>query len=107
MEIFINGFKWNVLFVHAKNSMLMRSDNTYALGVTDRNEQYIAINKHLYGNLAYKVLVHEICHAICLSYGIYMSVEEEERLCDFVATHGSEAFELAEEIERALLKRGA
>lgn len=40
--------------------------------------------------------IHELCHCVCMSYNIYMPIEHEEMLCDFVATYGDQVFEIVD-----------
>lgn len=86
----INGVPWKIRFVHSNSHNLMRNDGSITLGVTDNNDGYIYLSKALKGSLLEHVLIHEITHACIFSYGIYITLEEEERLCEFVAIHGKE-----------------
>ena len=75
---------------------LKRSDGTISLGVTDRNTHTIYLSNALRGFMERKVLIHEVCHAICMSYDVYLPIEQEEILCDFVATYGDEVFDIVD-----------
>ena len=89
----INGTMWQVQYENSNSSELKRSDNVSVLGVTDRNTHTIYLSNALRGFMQRKVLIHEVCHAICMSYDVYLPIEQEEILCDFVATYGDEVFE--------------
>lgn len=88
----INGTDWRVQYENPLSDELKRSDGTISLGVTDRNTHTIYLSDKLQGFMERKVLIHEVCHAICMSYDVYLPIEQEEILCDFVATYGDEVF---------------
>ena len=46
----INGIVWNLRLVEPQSTMLMRSDNTYTFGMTDRNTQCIYISNRINGS---------------------------------------------------------
>ena len=56
--------------------------------------------------MQHKVLIHEVCHAICMSYDIYLPIETEEILCDFVATYGDEIFDIVDMVLGAVRRVG-
>ena len=45
-----------------------------------------------------RVLCHELCHAFCLSYNVYMDIDTEEIVADFLTTYGREVFEIADRL---------
>ena len=92
----INGTMWQVKYKNSNSSELKRSDGTISLGVTDRNAHTIYLSNVLHGFMQRKVLIHEVCHAICMSYDVYLPIEQEEILCDFVATYGDEVFDIVD-----------
>lgn len=94
----INGMDWNLRLVGSHSTMLMRSDNTYTFGMTDRNTQCIYISNRINGSFFDRVLCHELCHAFCLSYNLTMDIQTEEIVADFLATYGREVFALADEL---------
>lgn len=94
----INGVPWKIRFVNPNSHNLRRNDGSITLGVTDNNDGCIYLSKALRGSLLEHVLTHEIVHACVFSYGIYMSLKEEERLCEFIAIHGKEIFQKAKEV---------
>lgn len=93
----INGIEWKVKYINSDNDLLMRKDGSITLGMTDRNMRTVFLSNRLQGRLLKKVLTHEICHCCIFSYGIYLTLEQEEYLCDFVATHAQEILNLANE----------
>lgn len=94
----INGIVWNLRLVEPHSTMLIRSDNTYTFGMTDRNTQCIYISNRINGSFFDRVLCHELCHAFCLSYNLSMDIQTEEIVADFLATYGREVFALADEL---------
>lgn len=94
----INNKTWEIVKISRHNPMLMRSDGSRTVGMTDRNTQTIYIADDLRGGFLDKVLCHELCHAFCLSYNIYMDIETEEIVADFLATYGREVFEIADRL---------
>lgn len=94
----INGIVWNLRLVEPHSTMLMRSDNTYTFGMTDRNTQCIYISNRINGSFFDRVLCHELCHAFCLSYNLTMDIQTEEIVADFLATYGRKVFALADEL---------
>lgn len=94
----INNKTWEIVKISRQNPMLMRSDGSRTVGMTDRNTQTIYIADDLRGGFLDKVLCHELCHAFCLSYNIYMDIETEEIVADFLATYGREVFEIADRL---------
>lgn len=98
MDFVINGLRWELIFVKPNSNMLRRSDGSLTCGVTDRNKLQIALSENLYGAFLLKVLTHEICHASFFSYGVDLSVEQEELIADLIATYGSEIVTTANRI---------
>ena len=92
----LNGIQWQIVWVDNKNSLLSRTDGSMSVGVTDMNTHCIYLAKSLHGAFLRKVIIHELCHCVCMSYNIYMPIEQEEMLCDFVATYGDQVFEIVD-----------
>lgn len=91
-----NNIVWNIYTVGNDNKILYRSDGTRTIGVTDRKSHSIYIARSLRGELLKKVLLHEITHAAVFSYGIYLSLDQEEKLCNFVATFAPDIVSITE-----------
>jgi len=96
----INGIEWRIEFVDPTDSNLKRTDGSTTVGCTNLNTQTIYLSDLLNGDFLKKVIRHELCHAFAFSYGISMTLDEEERLCDFIATYGIEIIELADMVYR-------
>lgn len=98
MEFIVNGIKWNVYKVPPNSIHLRRSDGVFTLGVTDWNKRTVYLSNMLYGAFLRKVYIHEVCHAAIFSYGINLDLEQEEFLCDFIATYGDEVFSIVDDL---------
>lgn len=92
----INGVKWSVVSVAPSSNCLRRSNGSFTVGVTDKTTHCICLSNRLVGGFKRKVLIHELCHAVCMSYNIHIPLEQEEFLCDFVATYGDEVFDIVD-----------
>lgn len=94
----INGIDWKLRLVKPNSGYLHRSDGSITLGMTDGNTNTVYINNKLDDYMFNKVLTHELVHCICFSYDIYIDIQTEELIADFVATYGFEIIELVEQI---------
>lgn len=107
MKFEINGVKWNIVFVSPHSDRLTRSDGSKTVGVAFLDENTIYISKLVCGAFLKRVLAHELVHAFCLSYSIFMNIDEEERLADWVATYGTELIYLLDDLLEVLKRRTA
>lgn len=107
MEFKINGVEWNIVFVSPQSDRLKRSDGSRTVGVAFLDENTIYIAKTVRGAFLKQVLAHELVHAFCLSYSLYMDIEEEEKLADWVATYGTELVYLLDDLLEILKRRTA
>ena len=98
----INETTWYMIRVRSDSPMLMRSDGSITVGMCDRETQTIYISDALHGRFLRKVLLHEICHSAMFSYGIDMSVDQEELFCDLLSTYGDEIIAITDSVFKAL-----
>ena len=98
----INGITWHMIRVRSDSAMLMRSDGSITVGMCDRETQTIYVSDALHGIFLRKVLLHEICHSAMFSYGIDMSVDQEELFCDLLSTYGDEIIAITDSVFKAL-----
>lgn len=103
----INGMRWKIEFVHPGSTCLTRSDGSVTVGVTDSKRNTISLSKRLRGAFLRRVLAHELCHAFCMSYNVYMPIEEEERLANWISLYGTELVYLLDDLMSVLKKRAA
>lgn len=94
----INNKTWEIVKISRQNPMLMRSDGSRTVGMTDRDTKRIYLADDLRGRFLDRVLCHELCHAFCLSYNVYMDIDTEEIVADFLTTYGREVFEIADRL---------
>lgn len=60
------------------------------------------------GSMLDRVLCHELTHAVCMTYNLYMPIETEEKLCNFMSDHGKEIIYLLDDLlENILILRVA
>lgn len=105
MTFIVNNILWHLEYVDKADGVLIRSDGVYTFGVTDRNSHTIYISNAIYGGLLDKVICHELVHCFMFSYGIEMSIEQEEFMADFIATYGFEIIALTNELRTSVLAK--
>ena len=101
----INGINWNLMFVPSNSPLLMRSDGSITVGMTDWKRRTVYINKMLRGAFKERVLCHELCHCVCFSYDIRLPIETEELLCDFMILYGKEIIYLLDDLLMVIQRR--
>ena len=101
----INGIEWNIVLVNANSSDLMRSDGSITVGMTDFNAKSVYLSSKLKGSFLRRVMAHELCHCFCFSYDVYMPIEEEERLADWISLYGTELVYLLDDLMATVLKK--
>ena len=92
----INGVEWHVEFVAPGSNLLRRSDGSLSVGVTDNLTRTVYLSNLLHGRFLDKVISHELCHVWCFMNNIYMPIEVEEQVADFLATYGRDIFYMAD-----------
>lgn len=100
----MNGYQWDVVFVRSNSPELQRSDGSITVGMTDWNKMTVFLSDALRGAFLRKVFIHEVCHVACFSYGISIDIDQEEFLCDFIATYGDEIFGVVDNLFAVLRK---
>lgn len=99
----INNIEWNIKYVLPNDYTLMRSDGSMTLGMCDNNDKTIYIASTLDEKYSKKVLCHEVTHAAMFSYGVNLSLDQEELLADLVATYGEEIIDITNKIFKKLM----
>jgi len=94
----INNIDWNIEYVPSSHSSLYRSDGSHTIGMCDNNTKTIYISSELNNNYIKKVLCHEVTHAAMFSYGVELSLDQEELLADLIATYGEEIINITNKI---------
>lgn len=99
----INGIEWTVYFVDKLHSALVDDNGEQdAYGITRYRLCEIFIDNGLHGDLFKQVATHELVHALAFSYGECIDLENEEKICDFIAAHFDELKRLRKEILKAV-----
>lgn len=86
----INNIYWKLTFVEPNYPLLINYDGDYSIGACDNLTRTIYINNTLTGNLLKKVLCHQLTHAAMFSYGVTLSLQQEELVADLISTYGEE-----------------
>lgn len=103
---YINGVKWRIKFVPSGSELLMRSDGSVTIGVTDNLTRTIYLDETLRDRKLKKVICHELTHAAMFSYGIDLNIDQEEVIADLIATYGQEIIDKTNSIfDRLKTKR--
>ena len=105
MTFQINNEIWHIHFVSPGHHKIISDDGSVSIGSCDDETKTIYIDDTLPDELMRKVLCHEITHAAMFSYGIELSIEQEELLADLIATYGEEILIITNKIFTKL-KRG-
>lgn len=98
MKFDMNGYVWQVKIVQANSNDLCRSDGTITVGVTDSSQLTIYLSNRLRGAFLRKVMLHEFTHALMFSYDYRLTLQEEEFVCDFLASNTDEVIFKVDEI---------
>lgn len=98
MKFTVNNQEWTLLFVNPSNNNLKRSNGSITIGMTDNNTKNVYINNKLNNYMTRKVIAHELCHCFCFSYDIYLPIDEEERLADWISLYGAELIYLLDDL---------
>lgn len=86
----INNIYWKISFVPPNFPLLQRPDGSFSIGSCDNLVKTIFLSEDLSGDLLKKVLCHELTHAAMFSYGVKLSIEQEELIADLISTYGEE-----------------
>ena len=101
----INNIMWQIVFVPSDSNKLMRSDGSISLAVTDFNDKTVYVSDDVKNGYLRKVMAHELCHCFCFSYNIYMPIQQEEYLADWISLYGAEKFSKIDKKREYLLEQ--
>lgn len=113
----INGELWGVARLRSGDPFLVDSTGTPRLAVTDPASRMVYIREDLRPPLLDKVMLHEVAHAVTVSWGLLPRVREdtlrgdiigvEEWAAQLVENHAMEAVQAASEaLGRPICVRG-
>ena len=94
----LNEIEWTVVFVNPLNGKLRRSDGSLTVGATEIQTRTVYIADNLHPAFEWKVLCHEIVHAAMASYGVWLTIEQEELVADLIATYGKEIIQTTDRV---------
>jgi hypothetical protein len=102
-----NEKTWHIAFVEPYSHMLMRSDGSKTVGVTDNNTKTVYLSNLLSGKFLDKVLCHELVHVASFSYDCHIDIDTEEIIADFMSLYGREIIYLADDLIKSIVERRA
>lgn len=113
----INGEAWRVVRVPAGDPRLTDRTGTERLATTDPGDRAVYVNRRLVPPLLDRVVLHEVAHAITVSWGLLGYVRErvpeaswvdvEEWSAQLIENHAIEAVQAATEaLGRPICVRG-
>lgn len=107
-EFYMNGLRWKVRFIDSDNDILIDRTLAKTVGVTDTDTMTIYLSNELRGSFLTTVVLHELSHAMMISYGyleqIYRYckkrhwVDMEELIANLIAQQAKEIFQRAYDI---------
>ena len=107
-EFYMNGLRWNVRWTNPSNPILVDRTNALTVAVTDPDTMTIYLSNGLRGSFLTTVVLHELSHAMMVSYG-YLDIihkyckkrywiEMEELIANLIADRAYEIFQRAYDI---------
>ena len=107
-EFYMNGLRWRVRFTYPTDPVLVDRTGTLTIGVTDSSTMTIYLSNELRGSFLTTVVLHELSHAMMISYGYLEQihryckkrhwVDMEELIANLIAQQAKEIFERAYDI---------
>lgn len=107
-EFYMNGLRWKVRFVDPDNDILIDRTLAKTVGVTDPDTMVIYLSNELRGSFLTTVVLHELSHAMMISYGYLEQIHRyckkrywidmEELIANLIAQQAKEIFERAYDI---------
>ena len=107
-EFYMNGLRWRVRFTYPTDPVLVDRTGTLTIGVTDPQSMTIYLSNELRGEFLTRVVLHELSHAMMISYGYLEQihryckkrhwVDMEELIANLIANQAKEIFQRAYDI---------
>ena len=107
-EFYMNGLRWRVRFTYPTDRVLVDRTGTLTIGVTDPDTMTIYLSNELRGRFLTTVVLHELSHAMMISYGYLKQIHRyckkrywidmEELIANLIAQQAKEIFERAYDI---------
>ena len=107
-EFYMNGLRWRVRFTYPTDPVLVDRTGTLTIGVTDSATMTIYLSNELRGEFLTRVVLHELSHAMMISYGYLEQIHKyckkrhwvdmEELIANLIANQAKEIFQRAYDI---------
>lgn len=107
-EFYMNGLRWNVRWVNPSDPILVDRTNALTVAVTDPATMTIYLSDQLRGSFLTTVVLHELSHAMMISYGYLEQIHRyckkkywidmEELIANLIAQQAKEIFQRAYDI---------
>ena len=107
-EFYMNGLRWRVRFTYPTDPVLVDRTGALTIGVTDSATMTIYLSNELRGSFLTTVVLHELSHAMMISYGYLEQihryckkrhwVDMEELIANLIAQQAKEIFHRAYDI---------
>lgn len=107
-EFYMNGLRWRVRFTYPTDPILVDRTNVLTCAVTDPQTMTIYLSNKIRGEFLTRVVLHELSHAMMISYGYLEQihryckkrhwVDMEELIANLIAQQAKEIFERAYDI---------
>ena len=107
-EFYMNGLHWNVRWTKSTDPILVDRTGSLTVAVTDPDTMTIYLSNELRGSFLTTVVLHELSHAMMISYG-YLDIihkyckkrywiDMEELIANLIADRAYEIFQRAYDI---------
>ena len=107
-EFYMNELRWRVRFTYPTDPVLVDRTGTLTIGVTDSATMTIYLSNKLCGGFLTRVVLHELSHAMMISYGYLEQIHKyckkrhwvdmEELIANLIANQAKEIFQRAYDI---------
>ena len=107
-SFFMNGMLWSIRFVNPNSDILIDRTLSKTVAVTDPDTMTIYLSNQLRGSFLTTVVLHELSHAMMISYGYLEQihryckkrhwVDMEELIANLIAQQAKEIFQTAYDI---------
>lgn len=107
-EFYMNGLRWNVRWTKSTDPILVDRTGSLTVAVTDPDSMTIYLSNELRGSFLTTVVLHELSHAMMISYGYLEQihryckkrywVDMEELIANLIAQQAKEIFQRAYDI---------
>lgn len=102
IHFLINGQIWQLEIVPPTHPALLSSTGNFTLGCCDSNTMTVYIADGLSDTKFKKVLCHELTHCAMFSYGVKLTLDQEELLADIISTYGNEIVYITNKVFRKI-----